>query len=507
MLGLTLSNNFLEMFIFWELVGVCSYLLIGFWYKKPEAASAAKKAFLVTRVGDIMFLVGVIMIFQNYHTFNFTELQEMGHFDDIQILTMATLLLFGGAVGKSAQFPLHVWLPDAMEGPTTVSALIHAATMVKAGVFLVARAYFMIEQCPDTLATIAWIGAITAFMAATMAIVAYDIKRVLAYSTISQLGYMFIALGCGGYTAGMFHLMNHAFFKALLFLCSGSVIHAVGTNDMRLMGGLHGKMKITSTTMLIGALSISGIPFVMSGFWSKDEVLATAFHADSVPFHYGVFFLASAAAIITAFYMFRLWFMTFAGKKGEASKHAHESPKSMTIPLIILAILAFGSGFVGTPLKPMFQENIFFHHVHHVEIEPIVLGVSLMAFFVGFGVAYYIYYMKAVSPKNIVKGSAMSRVRTLLVEKYYMDHMFIGFAEKVFYSFCLLAERFDQIVIDGIVNGIAWVSTNAGKVLRKLQTGIVHHYAILVVIGIILLMLITFGANMWELLMETMGGT
>ncbi|HXK36844.1 MAG TPA: NADH-quinone oxidoreductase subunit L, partial [Candidatus Paceibacterota bacterium] len=345
MYGLVIANNYLMMFVFWELVGLCSYLLIGFWYERPSAASAAKRAFIVTRVGDIMFMAGIIILFKYMGSFDFSVLFANGGrdaFDAVpnDILTLSTILIFGGAIGKSAQFPLHEWLPDAMEGPTTVSALIHAATMVKAGVYLVARSYPLLVQTPDSLLFVGIIGGVTALLAATVALTQTDIKRVLAYSTISQLGYMILGLGAGGfillssgsavgYSASTFHLMNHAFFKALLFLCAGSVIHAVGTNDMRLMGGLRKKMPITSITMLVGALAIAGIP-PLSGFWSKDEVLSSVYHAGSFD---ATFFLlwamGVATAFLTAFYMFRMWFMTFVGNP-RSEYHAHESPKLMT---------------------------------------------------------------------------------------------------------------------------------------------------------------------------------
>jgi NADH-quinone oxidoreductase subunit L len=530
MLGLTISDNLLQMFIFWELVGVCSFLLIGFWYEKPEAASAAKKAFLVTRLGDIMFLVGIIMIFQRFHTFNFHELAEQTEgFADVQFLTLVSLLLFGGAVGKSAQFPLHVWLPDAMEGPTTVSALIHAATMVKAGVFLVARSYFLFTE--DSLTVVAWIGAITAFMAASMALVVFDIKRVLAYSTISQLGFMMLALGtgpvAGGYTAGMFHLMNHAFFKALLFLCSGSVIHAVHTNDMRQMGGLRDKMPITAYTMLIGTLSIAGMPG-FSGFFSKDEIFVAASHAEHFKVLGGlnpILFLAVIAAILTAFYMFRMWFMTFMGRpRSDQAKHAHESPATMTVPLVILSIFAITSGYVGLPGIERFQHFIAFHgHVHEAVFDLQTLGVSLLIFAFGLGTAYGLYVAKRADPRRIIRNGHLVPVYKLLLNKYYLDYAekeileeqgYYGryrgpFIEISLWFWRSLSEGFDWFdrnIIDGLVNAIAWVSTNGGRALRKLQTGVVNHYAALVVFGMVLLIVITFGYDMIEFISDSIRG-
>jgi NADH-quinone oxidoreductase subunit L len=516
MLGLVLANNYLQVYMFWELVGLCSYLLIGFWYQKPSAASAAKKAFIVTRVGDIMFLVGIIILFTQFHTFNFVQLFEHAEGANTGVLTLATLLIFGGAVGKSAQFPLHVWLPDAMEGPTTVSALIHAATMVKAGVYLVARSYPLFHFAPDALLTVAVIGGITAILAASMGLVANDIKRVLAYSTISQLGYMMLALGVGAYTGAMFHLMNHAFFKALLFLCAGSVIHTVGTNDMREMGGLGKVMKITSITMLLGALSISGIP-PFSGFWSKDEILAATYEHNL-----GLFVLAAITAFFTAFYMFRLWFMTFSGKyRGRGQpQHLHESPKVMTVPLMILASLAVVSGFA---IFTGFSGFIFFGESHGgVEINYVVMPLSILIAVSGILLARAVYYKGSPAPEVFVATRARKALHRMLERKYWMDDLYIGFAEKVFYGFSLALDWFDKKVIDGVVNGVAsatvklsgaadWfdiyvidgvvngisrVTVAAGQTLRKVQTGLVQQYATVMLIGICAL-LILLGVLGW----------
>src|SRR2546422_110776 len=377
MLGTVSADNFLQLLIFWEIMGLCSYLLIGFWYSKPEAAAAAKKAFLVTRVGDVLFLAGVLVIWNVFGTLTFGEIQ--GKMASLypntltpQLLTLIPLLLFGGAVGKSAQFPLHAWLPDAMEGPTTVSALIHAATMVKAGVYLTARAFIFLVpissaiQPPFTaILVIAAIGGFTTLFAATVAVVNFDIKRVLAFSTISQLAYMFLGLRAGAYTMAtevsrggtgdsardspaLYHLFNHAFFKALLFLGAGSVIHAVHTNDMREMGGLSKSLPITSKVMLFGGLALAGIvPF--SGFFSKGEILSVTFDAGAAnPGFYWLWALGVGTAFLTAFYTFRLWFMTFHGEyRGHA--HPHESPRVMTVPLIILTVMAFLATFVNIP--------------------------------------------------------------------------------------------------------------------------------------------------------------
>lgn len=537
MLGMLLANNFLLMFIFWELVGVCSYLLIGFWYKKPEAASAAKKAFLVTRIGDVLFLTGIAILYVKFGTLNFTELEHLIG-QDVQGLMLPALLLFCGAVGKSAQFPLHVWLPNAMEGPTTVSALIHAATMVKAGIYLVARSYFILEQVPDAFLVIAVIGGITALMAATMALVQYDIKGVLAYSTISQLGYMMLALGAGahafGYTAGMFHLMNHAFFKALLFLAAGSVIHAVGSNDMRIMGGLHKHMKITSITMLIGSLSIAGFPF-FSGFFSKDEVLSSVWHAAADNnIYYVLYAMGVFTAFLTAFYIFRMWYMTFAGKQ-RGDYHPHESPKSMTIPLMILAVLAAGAGFSFFSFDAIgfsgFQDFIYFGQAPHVTIihmfEAWQTWLSIAAGLSGIGLATLFYYRgistpKAsyFSPKAFVAGPGRRAVRRVLEMKYYMDEFYMWIAKKVIYGGSLVMNKFDGKVIDGAINGISSggialgrASNNfdkygidgavnglskgsfaTGRLLWKMQNGRVQDYAsvmILGVVGLVIIMMLT----------------
>src|SRR5882762_5597526 len=387
MLGTVSADNFLQLLIFWEIMGLCSYLLIGFWYHKPEAAAAAKKAFLVTRVGDVLFLVAVLIIWNEFGTLSFEGIRSRMaslYPDPLtpQLLTLIPLLLFGGAVGKSAQFPLHAWLPDAMEGPTTVSALIHAATMVKAGVYLTARAFiFLVPFAPGVeppftaILVIAAIGGFTALFAATMAVVNTDIKRVLAFSTISQLAYMFLGLGAGaflmatevsrgaevssaGYSAALYHLFNHAFFKALLFLSAGSVIHAVNTNDMREMGGLSKAMPTTSRVMLFGSLALAGIiPF--SGFFSKGEILSVTFDAgaENAGF-YLLYAFGLITAFLTAFYAFRLWFMTFHGEyRGQA--HAHESPRVMTYPLIILAGFALVSGLLAYPMGG-FGNLVFF---------------------------------------------------------------------------------------------------------------------------------------------------
>ncbi|UCE81169.1 MAG: NADH-quinone oxidoreductase subunit L [Methanobacteriota archaeon] len=513
MYGLVISDNYLQMFIFWELVGLCSYLLIGFWYEKPSAASAAKRAFIVTRVGDIMFMAGIIILFKYVGSLGFDNLFGEDGIAAVpnDMMILATALIFGGAIGKSAQFPLHEWLPDAMEGPTTVSALIHAATMVKAGVYLTARSYPLLVQAPETLLFVAVIGGVTALIAATVALAASDIKRVLAYSTISQLGYMTLALGAGGYlvvyadtaggySAALFHLMNHAFFKALLFLCAGSVIHAVGTNDMRLMGGLGKKMRITSLTMLVGAIAISGVP-PLSGFWSKDEVLAAVYNAGEFD---SLFFLlwamGIATAFMTAFYMFRMWFMTFAGKP-RSDYHAHESPKLMTVPLMILAVLAVSSGFalfVGDGFGVFAGESIagLYHGEHHesaVDILAHIFGdpltyVSLVLAIAGIVLAYRIYCVPGFDRTVFATGTA-GRFQRALQNRWYISQFYDDFAVKVVYAFSLVADAFDRVVIDGLVNGFAFLGARSGNLLRKAQSGNVQRYTTIIVVGLCLLLM------------------
>ena len=548
MLGLVVANSFLLMFIFWELVGVCSYLLIGFWYEKPSAASAAKKAFLVTRVGDVFLLMGLVILYSTFGTLRYSEL-----FDNPDILAAnatelkwATLCIFGGAVGKSAQFPLHVWLPDAMEGPTTVSALIHAATMVKAGVFLVARTYPLIVHSPDTAIYIAVTGGVTAFIAASMAMVMYDIKRVLAYSTISQLGYMFLALGAGawavwhaaeegievhaqGYTAGLLHLMNHAFFKALLFLGSGAVIHSVHTQDMREMGGLRKGMPITSAAMGLGVLSIAGVPF-FSGFWSKDEILEAVHHNSGAEGVFGIlWWLALLTAAMTAFYMTRLWMMTFSGpesrvieemveskdhaetgnweiKSKTIKSHVHEAPFAMTAPLMILAFLAVFSGF-SLFLGDGFGSRVYYGHHGASEsmiqwsILDHILTSSLTYLSVVVGLSGvtlgYLFYKRDSKGQTIfspefVESLAVTRyLHVFLSNRLYMSKLFDWFGMRTWDTFARVCDWFDIYVIDGIVNGVASVSQFFSGQVRKLNSGFTGHYASLTVGGLGAIVVIT----------------
>ncbi|MFQ6127986.1 MAG: NADH-quinone oxidoreductase subunit L [Thermoplasmata archaeon] len=470
MLGTVSANNFLQFLIFWETMGLCSYLLIGFWYHKPEAASAAKKAFLVTRVGDLLFLIGIIVIFISLGTFNILDIQEMGL--PAGLIHVVPLLLFGGAVGKSAQFPLHIWLPDAMEGPTTVSALIHAATMVKAGVYLVARSFPLVAASDVASITVLTIGGFTAIFASTMALAAFDIKRVLAYSTISQIGYMVLGLGAAallfepyhashGYTASLFHLMNHAFFKALLFLASGCVIHAVGSNDMRLMGGLHSKMKITSMTMLFGAIAIAGIP-PFSGFWSKDAILHEVFAAGE----HGAFFtliwvLGVVTAFLTAFYIFRMWFLTFAGKT-RSDIEPHEAPRVMTYPLIVLAIFALCSGLLPFLMGGFGHLISYGGFIEEGALELLVgvfasplTYITLLVAIAGIFLAYLVYYKQRIPSDVFVSSGAGRSLQKLLVHRYYLDAAYRGFGLHVGTGIAKASDWFDRYIIDGFVNGSA----------------------------------------------------
>lgn len=493
MLFLVLSNNFVQMYICWELVGVCSYLLIGFWYHKPSAAEAGKKAFIVTRIGDIGFLLGILLLFSLTGTFSFEELgaiisnnQSFPTFLGLtsqQTLILAAILVFCGAVGKSAQFPLHVWLPDAMEGPTPVSALIHAATMVVAGVYLVARLFGIFSASPDALMVVAYIGGWTAIFAATIAVAQNDIKRIVAYSTLSQLGYMMLSLGVGGYTASMFHLMTHAFFKALLFLGAGSVIHAIHSNNIWDAGGLSKPMKVTAITFVFGALALAGIP-PLSGFWSKDEILVAVFNSGNML----LFSFAIITVFLTAFYIFRLYFVVFTGKEKENS-HAHESPVVMTVPMIILAVLSVVAGLVGSPWTDnWFGKFIYFGdstgaHSEHAESHlPMFLGLGMAIF--GIFVAWSIYRVKWLQHEKIAKF--FGPITTLLANKYWIDELYDIIFVKPLRSLTRIALSFDLRVIDGVlVNGSALTMRGFGLVLRIAQSGLVQFYMLIITIGII----------------------
>lgn len=491
MLSLVIADNYLQLYISWELAGLCSYLLIGFWFEKKSASDAAKKAFIVARLGDVGLGLGIILTYISTGSFIFSEVFQQAEGLSMTLVTAITLLLFCGAAGKSAQFPLHVWLPDAMEGPTPVNALIHAATMVAAGVYLVARNFPLFELSPFSTGTVAWIGAITALMAATIAIAMTDIKRVLAYSIISQLGYMMVALGAGGYLAGIFHLMTHAFFKALLFLGLGSVIHAAHAQDITEMGGLYKRMKVTSITFILGALSISGFP-LFSGFWSKNEILLDVYN-----YNFVIFIILTFTAVLTAFYMFRLVFLIFFGRKGDKAEHAHESPPAMTIPLILLAILAVLVGFIGSPFLPeayrfstLFAPESF--GVHQVEVNYPVMGGSLAAGLAGILLAYLIY-QRNLKPQDWLARYLGPYYRVLL-HKYYFDEIYLFLVVRPVLRLSDFIGRFDLAVIDRVVNWVGDTMLDNSSRFRLSQTGYTLNYILFFFAAVALLVLwIQFG--------------
>lgn len=493
MLILVLASNYALMFVGWELVGLSSYLLISFWFEKPSAAAAGKKAFIVNRIGDWGFLVALMIIFVTFGTFDFQVI-----FAETPLLfgvgsgtiTAITLLLFVGAVGKSAQIPLYIWLPDAMEGPTPVSALIHAATMVTAGVFMVARSAVLFDYAPTTAAIVAVVGAATALLAAVIAVAQTDIKKVLAYSTISQLGYMVLAVGAGAYSAGLFHLTTHAFFKALLFLGAGSVIHALaGEQDMRRMGGLRKVMPVTFVTMGVAWLSISGIiPF--SGFWSKDEILAATFAKGG--WWIGLWAIGIVVALITAFYMTRLFVMTFLGSsRAPEGVHPHESPATMTIPLIVLAVFSAGIGGLNTPWQLVFEhylEPAFAGVLHPAEAEFSTLfllgAVALIMAIIGIAIAWRRYGRAELPAED---GSLWTRA----LGAFGVDDMYGRWIVAPGRSAAdWFASVFDPKVIDGGVHGIARLVTGSGDELRGLQSGQVRWYASgIAIAGVVLVIL------------------
>lgn len=483
MLGLVIANNYFQMFFFWELVGLCSYLLIGFYFHKDSAAEAGKKAFIVNRIGDFLFLIGIIFLFVLFGTFNFGELaSSIPGYGNIGLVTVIGLLVLGGPIAKSAQFPLHVWLPDAMEGPTPVSALIHAATMVAAGVYLLARGYVLFASSPSTILTVAYIGGFTAIFAASIALVQRDIKRILAYSTISQLGYMVMAMGVGSLTAGMFHLTTHAFFKALLFLGAGSVIHAIGVQDIFEMGGLFKKMKITGTTFIIGALALAGIP-PLAGFWSKDEILLSSLENGFL----GLYIIGTIAAFMTAFYMFRLIFVAFFGQE-RSDYHAHEAPPTMTVPLIILAVFSIFAGFIGAPfIENGFSSFVYFEHPHIVEANLAVMLISTLVALAGILLAWVLYGQRGFGPDSVPQN--WMPVYNLLYNKYYIDEAYNWFFDHIVMG---IAEAFnwnDRHVVDKIFDGIGFLTRASGSVLRFIQTGNLQNYA-LVIFGAVLILIL-----------------
>ena len=524
MIGLVISSNVVQMFVFWELVGASSYLLIGFWFHKPSATAAAKKAFIITRVGDFGFLLAILYLFFNADAFTAQGLNPLDVTDIHAAVAVGGVLttaaagwiaggIFAGAVGKSGQVPLHTWLPDAMEGPTPVSALIHAATMVAAGVFLVARFFPVFESSEEVMRTVAIVGGVTAIFAATMGLVQNDIKRVLAYSTISQLGFMMLALGVGAYGAAMFHLFTHAFFKALLFLGAGSVSHAAGgTFDMRYMGGLRRVMPWTWVAFLIGGLSLAGIA-PMAGFWSKDEILGAAWagsgwHSDVV------FWLGLVAAIMTAFYIFRAMFMTFEGEyrggaaadpnaEAHGSSEPHESPKSMVWPIVLLALATAAVGWLVNPLTDFgfiplhwFAEFIAIGpsheliEVHHAEVESfnrvLALVTSLLAV-AAIGLAYLMYVSKTISPDTVV--GPVRRLYEVVVRKYYLDDLYEDvITRNVFYGKLAFSLGWlDTNLVDGIVRTADRAGRNVGRAMAQLQTGQLQGYGTIISVGVLVI--------------------
>ena len=490
MLVLVLADNFVQMFVGWEAVGLCSYLLIGFWYEKKSASDAGKKAFIVNRIGDFGFLIGLLMIFANVGSLDFYFVFRDAHNLPQATVTAIALLLFVGAVGKSAQLPLYVWLPDAMEGPTPVSSLIHAATMVTAGVYMVARCHVLYDLAPAAAAVVAGVGAFTAFFAASIALVTNDIKRVLAYSTVSQLGYMFIGVGVGAYAAGIFHLMTHAFFKGLLFLTAGSVMHAMsGELDMRRMGGLKRRMPVTAWTFVIGAVAIAGVP-PLAGFWSKDAILDAAFHGHPILWAVGL-----VTAFMTAFYVFRLIFMTFFGASRvdrEVEHHLHESPPSMTVPLIVLAALSVVAGLVGTSE----QGGIFaflnraFGDVEGHEGAGGKLGLMAVSVLVGLGgifVAYRLYLARPYTRERAARpGGALHR---LLSSKYYVDEIYHALIVQPVSRFAgFLWDVIDSLIVDGLVNLTGLFVKVVSWVVSRVQTGRTPFYATSMVVGTVVLL-------------------
>ena len=485
---LVLAGNFLLLYVFWEAVGLCSYLLIGFWYTRPAAVQAGKKAFIVNRVGDFGFGLGIMWLWTALGTLDY-----VGVFKGAQTLAPATatgiaLLLFMGACGKSAQLPLHTWLPDAMEGPTPVSALIHAATMVTAGVYMVARSHVLFERSGSALEVVAWVGTITAVFAATIGLVQTDIKRVLAYSTISQLGYMFAAVGLGAYVGGIFHLVTHAFFKALLFLGAGSVIHGLqGEQDLRKMGGLAYKLPITATTMWVGGLGLAGVP-PLAGFFSKDEILAAAMGER----HYLLFALLLAGAFLTAFYTFRLLFLAFSGSPRmtkEVLHHAHESPWVMTAPLAVLALLTLVAGFVlglpldGTRFAQRLEPVFALHEGGHSSLVPLASVVVVVA---GFVFALMRYKLAQVKAGQV--GQPRTPLHALLLNAYYVDVVYDRLIVRPLYALSVvLAGAFDLGVLDGVVNGIGGGVAAWGAALRRVQTGFIVNYALTMLAGAVVL--------------------
>nr|WP_294934110.1 NADH-quinone oxidoreductase subunit L [uncultured Flavobacterium sp.] len=490
MITLVVGSNLLIMFIGWEGVGLCSYLLIGFWYKNQEYNDAAKKAFIMNRIGDLGFLIGIFILGYIFNTLDFMTIKDAiltgKGTSDMALLSLATLCLFIGACGKSAQIPLYTWLPDAMAGPTPVSALIHAATMVTAGIFMITRLNFLFDLTPDVQSIIAVVGAITSLVAASIGLVQNDIKKVLAYSTVSQLGLMFLALGLGAYEVAVFHVITHAFFKACLFLGSGSVIHAMhGEQDMRRMGGLKSVMKITFVTFLIATLAISGIP-PFAGFFSKDEILMVAFHKNKA-----LYVIAAIASIMTAFYMFRLLYLTFFKQfRGteEQKHHLHESPALITFPLIVLGVLSAVGGALSIPgnswlnhfLAPVFAEKA--HAEHHLDNTAYMLmGIAVIGALIGIGIAFSKYIKKGEVPAEDEQITGFAKT---LYNKYYVDEAYMSIIVKPIYAFAKISRDYIEKGLSNVVFGFGNVTEELSLQGKKFQNGNIGFYLFAFVFGL-----------------------
>lgn len=499
MLLLVLGNNYLIMFVGWEGVGLCSYLLIGFWFKNTDYNNAAKKAFIINRIGDLGFLLGIILIFISFGSITYGQVFEKAGIVNESTITTIALLLFIGAMGKSAQIPLYTWLPDAMAGPTPVSALIHAATMVTAGIYMIVRSNVFYSISEVASEVVAIVGVATALFAATIGLLQNDIKKILAYSTVSQLGLMFLGLGVGAYSSSVFHVTTHAFFKALLFLGAGSVIHAMGgEQDIRKMGGLKGKIKVTFITMFIGTIAISGIP-PFSGFFSKDEILAHVYEHSPVLWFFGM-----VTSMLTAFYMFRMLYVTFWGTfRGthEQAHHLHESPSSMTIPLIVLAALSVIGGALGLP-EFWGMPNWMHHHLDPVvyrksismlshETEWILMGLAVVSAAAIIFFAHQLFIKNRVLPE--ANEAKLKPWQKLIANKYYVDEFYTSIIQKPLDMIALAFHKFFEVqLIDGIVNGIGNSVKGLGSVVRLVQNGNIGMYIISMVVGIILIFLTLF---------------
>lgn len=488
MITLVMGSNLLIMFIGWEGVGLCSYLLIGFWYKNQDYNDAAKKAFIMNRIGDLGFLIGIFILGYLFNTLDYTQMQLALTFNNPHVnvwLPVAALCLFIGACGKSAQIPLYTWLPDAMAGPTPVSALIHAATMVTAGIFMITRMNFIFDLTPDIQNIIAIVGAVTSLVAAAIGLVQNDIKKVLAYSTVSQLGLMFLALGLGAYEVAVFHVITHAFFKACLFLGSGSVIHALhGEQDMRNMGGLKKVMSVTFITFLISTLAISGLP-PFSGFFSKDEILMTAFHHNKA-----LWIIASLASIMTAFYMFRLLYLTFyKGFRGteEQKHHLHESPALITFPLIVLAILAFAGGVINMPgsnwlnhyLAPIIAKPAVHHALDNTAY--MLMGIAVVGALIGIGIAYTKYIKQSAVP---AQDSEIKGLTKVLYNKFYVDELYMAVIVKPIYAVGAFFKNVTEAAFSGAIYGLGKLANMLGAEGKTLQNGSIGFYLMSFVVGV-----------------------